>query len=146
MHKIDIIGKWTTNCSLMKVIVCGPIAYGNIEKIKVFQKILEKKGYTVIDQFKSNEMDYKSVDDFRDKKELAEKIVKNDFACIKECDVLVAVCDLPSFGTAMEIYHAKMLSKKVIVLNEKVQPSPWPIAFADKIVRNLDELIRYLDY
>lgn len=124
----------------MKVIVCGPIAYGNIEEIRMIQKILEKEGYNVIDQFKLTEMDYSSIEDFRDRREVAERIVKNDLMFIDECDILVALCDRPSFGTAIETFYAKMHGKIVIVLSGKPQPSPWPIAFADTIVKSLDEL------
>jgi nucleoside 2-deoxyribosyltransferase len=124
----------------MKVIVCGPIAYGSVEEIRMVQKFLEKEGYDVIDQFKLSEMDYSSVEDFRDRREVAERIVKNDLAFVDECDILVALCDGPSFGTAIETFYAKMHGKTVIVLSEKPQPSPWPIAFADTIVKSLDEL------
>ncbi|MGB9728174.1 MAG: nucleoside 2-deoxyribosyltransferase [Nitrososphaeria archaeon] len=124
----------------MKVIVCGPIAYGSVEEIRLIQKILEKEGYDVIDQFKVNGMDYSFVKDFRDKRDVAENIVKNDLAFIDECDILVALCDSPSFGTAIEAFYAKMHGKIVVVLSGRPQPSPWPIAFADAIVRSLNEL------
>lgn len=124
----------------MKVIVCGPIAYGSLEEVRLIQKILEKEGYDVIDQFKVSEMDYSCVKDFSDKKDVAEKIVKNDLAFIDKCDILVALCDTPSFGTAIEIFYAKMHGKIVVVLSGRLQPSPWPIAFADFIVRSLNEL------
>jgi len=128
----------------MKLIVCGPIAYGKIQEIKELQRILKEKGFGVIDQFQEKKMDYSSIEDFRGKKRLAEKIVRNDLKFIEKCDVVVAICDKPSFGTAMEIYYAKGLGKKVIVLNETAQRSPWPIAFADQIVKNKEELIKAL--
>jgi len=128
----------------MKLLVCGPVAHGNIQKIRELQNFLKKEGFNVIDQFREEEMDYSSIRDFRDKKRLAERIVKNDLKFIEECDVIVAICDKPSFGTAIEIYYAKKLGKKVIVLNEEAQPSPWPIAFAEHVVRSKEELIKIL--
>ena len=128
----------------MKLLVCGPVAHGNIQKIRELQNFLKKEGFNVIDQFREEEMDYSSIRDFRDKKRLAERIVENDLKFIEECDVMVAVCDKPSFGTAIEIYYAKKLGKKVIVLNEEAQPSPWPIAFAEQVVRSKEELIEVL--
>ncbi|RLI22734.1 hypothetical protein DRO54_00365 [Candidatus Bathyarchaeota archaeon] len=119
----------------MRLMVCGPIAYGNIKKIKELQNFLRENGFNVIDQFREEEMNYSGVRDFRDKKKLAERIVENDLKFVDECDVIVAICDEPSFGTAMEIHYAKKLGKKVVIFNEKAQPSPWPIAFADHIVK-----------
>mgnify|MGYP000094191052 CR=1 FL=1 len=128
----------------MKLIVCGPIAYGNIREIKELQRSLREEGFEVIDQFQDKKMDYSSIEDFRGKKRLAEKIVRNDLEFIEKCDVVVAICDKPSFGTAIEIYYAKKLGKKVIVLNKEAQQSPWPIAFADQLVKNKEELIEAL--
>ena len=128
----------------MKLIVCGPIAYGNIREIKELQRSLREEGFEAIDQFQDKKMDYSSIEDFRGKKRLAEKIVRNDLKFIEKCDVVVAICDKPSFGTAIEIYYAKKLGKKVIVLNKEAQQSPWPIAFADQLVKNKEELIEAL--
>ncbi len=128
----------------MKILVCGPMAYGSIERIRRLQKILEQEMFEVVDQFQSKEMDYSNVKDFRDNKELAEKIVLNDLSFIEKSDIIVAICDQPSFGTAVEIYYAKMLGKRVIVLNEIEQPSPWPIAFADVIVKDMSTLLDIL--
>lgn len=128
----------------MKIFVCGPIAYGGIEKIRRLQKILEQEMFEVIDQFQSKEMVYSNVKDFRDNKKLAEVIVLNDLSFIEKSDIIVAMCDQPSFGTAVEIYYARMLGKKVVVLNEIEQPSPWPIAFADIIVKDMNTLLNIL--
>jgi len=128
----------------MKLLVCGPVAHGSIQKIRELQNFLKEEGFNVIDQFRKEEMNYSSIRDFRDKKQLAERIVENDLKFIEECDVIVAICDKPSFGTAIEIYYAKKLGKKVIVLNEEAQPSPWPIAFAEHVVRSKEELIEVL--
>ena len=127
----------------MKVIVCGPVAYGNIQRIKELQSFLRQNGFKVVDHFQRG-MDYSDVKDFRDKRELAVSIVKNDLYNIKNCDVMVAICDQPSFGTAVEIYYAKKLGKKIVVFSEKSVASPWPIAFSDYIVKSSEELVKVL--
>jgi len=127
----------------MKIMVCGPIAGKGVDEIKLFQKVLIENGFQVVNQLKAR-MNYSYIDDFRNKKQLAKRIVVNDLKFIEKSDVIVAICNEPSFGTAIEIYYAKKLGKKVIVLNEEAQPSPWPIAFADQIVKSKDELIKTL--
>lgn len=128
----------------MKIFVCGPIAFGGVEEIRRLQKILEREMFEVIDQFQSKEMDYSGVKDFRGDRRLAQAIVSNDLSLIEGSDLIVAICNKPSFGTAIEIYYAKMSGKKVIVLNEVEQPSPWPIAFADAVVEDVGSLINVL--
>jgi nucleoside 2-deoxyribosyltransferase len=126
----------------LKVIVCGAIADKGISKIRKIQSLLKEKGFHVIDQI--SDEDYSKVKDFRDKKNLAEEIVKHDLDFIKESDIVVALIDRPSFGVAMEIYFAKNLGKKVIIMSKRRVPSPWPIAFSDRITRDEEQLMLVL--
>jgi nucleoside 2-deoxyribosyltransferase len=128
----------------MKLMVCGPVARGGIEKIRCFQDFLRRNGFDLIDQFQFEAMDYSRIQDFRGKNELSKKIVKNDLDFIENCDAIVALCDEPSFGTAIEIYYAKNKGKKVIIFNERPQPSPWPIAYKDFLAKNERELLKIL--
>ena len=128
----------------MKIMVCGPIGYGNVDEIKELQKNLRARGFKIVNQFENEGMDYSHVKDFRNQKELADRIVKNDLEFIKKADVIVAICNEPSFGTAMEISEAKKLGKTVIVFSEKPLASPWPIAYSNHIVISEDELIELL--
>jgi len=89
-------------------------------------------------------MDYSDIKDFRDKRELAEKIVKHDLEFVKKGDVIVAVSNGPSYGTAIEMYVAKRLGKRVILYSEEEVPTPWPIAFSDITVHDLDSLVSSL--
>ncbi|MEM3692691.1 MAG: nucleoside 2-deoxyribosyltransferase [Candidatus Bathyarchaeia archaeon] len=113
----------------LKLLICGSVGYGRIEKIRFLQNYLRENGFNVIDQFQIEMMDYSEIKDFRDKSELAKMIVKNDLSFIEKCDAIIALCDEPSFGTAIEIYYAKNIGKTVIILNKQPQPSPWPIAY-----------------
>jgi len=119
--------------------VCGAIANKGVSKIRKVQSLLKERGFHVIDQI-SNE-DYSKIKDFRDKKNLAEEIIKHDLDCIKESDLVVALIDKPSYGVAMENYFAKAMGKKVITISKRKVPSPWPIAFSDLIVHDEEHLI-----
>jgi len=46
-------------------------------------------------------------------------IVKNDISLIKNCDILIAYIEKPTYGTIMEICYAKQFKKKVYVINQK---------------------------
>jgi len=128
----------------MKIMVCGSIGYGGLSRIREIQSLLKKSGFTVIDHV-TKDMDYSSIKDFRDKEELAEKIVDHDLDFVKKSDIIVAISDRPSYGTAIEMLVAKELGKKVILLSEKEVPTPWPIAFSNHIVKNKEELISILN-
>lgn len=128
----------------LKVLVCGPIGYGELPKIRLIQSLLKERGFAVLDHISNEHMDYSRVKDFRDKQDLAKRIVEHDLEFIKKGDVIVAIINEPSYGTAIEMFVAKKLGKKVIAYSEKEIPTPWPIAFSDIIVRSCDELISAL--
>lgn len=53
-------------------------------------------------------------------------IINGDEADIRACGVVLAVCDTPSWGTAMEIRLAhRELGKPVVVVCANPWPSPW---------------------
>jgi len=122
----------------MKVIVCGSVGYGGIDKIRELQSYLRNKGFNVIDQFEG--ADYSYVDDFRDDPDLCWKIVENDLRRVEEANALVLVSDMPSFGSAMEAYKFSMSGKPVIAYTEDKARSPWPLFIARKTCRNKEEL------
>jgi nucleoside 2-deoxyribosyltransferase len=128
----------------LKVLVCGPIGYGELAKIRVIQSLLKEKGFVVLDHISNEHMDYSRIKDFRDKQDLAKRIVEHDLEFIKKGDVIVAIINRPSYGTAVEMFVAKKLGKKVISYSEKEVPTPWPIAFSDIVVRSYNELISAL--
>lgn len=95
----------------------------------------------MLDHISEEHMDYTDVKDFRDKRELAKRIVKHDLEFIKKGDVIVAISNGPSYGTAIEMFVAKQLGKRVILYSEEEVPTPWPIAFSDTTVNDLDSLV-----
>lgn len=128
----------------MKIMVCGSIGYGGLSKIRKIQSLLKENGFTVVDQI-SKDIVCGGSKDFRNEKKLSEKVVKHDLGFVKKSDVIVVIADAPSYGTAIEMFVAKELGKKVIVFSEKEIPTPWPIAFSDYIVNSYKELILYLE-
>lgn len=125
----------------MKVVVCGSIGYGGLSEIREIQSLLRKEGFTVLDHISEEGMDYSDVKDFRNKTELAKKIVRHDLDFIRASDVVVGIANKPSYGTAIEIFVAKELGKKIVFFSEDRVPTPWPIAFSDRIVTNRRDLI-----
>lgn len=125
----------------LKILVCGSIGYGGLSEIREIQSLLRKEGFAVVDHLAEKGMDYSKIKDFRNRKVLAEKIVKHDLDFVRKSDVVVALLNRPSYGTAVEIFVAKKLGKKVVFLSEKQVPTPWPIAISDRIVKSKEELV-----
>lgn len=128
----------------MKIMVCGSIGYGGLAKIRKIQSLLKKNGFTVVDQI-FKEVVCSGIKDFRNEQKLAEKVVRHDLNCVKKSDVIVVMADAPSYGTAIEMFVAKELGKKVILFSEKEIPTPWSIAFSDCIVKSTEKLILRLE-
>lgn len=126
----------------MKIIVCGSVGYGGIEKIKSLQEFLREEGHEVIDQFEN--ADYSYVDDFRYKDDLCKKIVSRDMSLIDEADILILIADNPSFGSAIEAYKFSMSGKAVIAYAGDKVRSPWSIFFAQKVCGSKEELINVI--
>ena len=58
--------------------------------------------------------------------EAVAEIVEGDKADIDACDVVIASCPRPSYGTAMEILYAWEVGKPVVVMHpEGSAVSPW---------------------
>ncbi|MGA7367925.1 MAG: nucleoside 2-deoxyribosyltransferase [Nitrososphaeraceae archaeon] len=125
--------------------VCGSIGYGGVDKIRQMYTILRRKGFEIVDHLVHKGMDYSDVRDFRNKKELSQQIVSHDLQYIEKADVIIVVANGPSYGTGIEMYIAKNLNKKVILLANDPVPTPWPVNFSDYITRNEDGLITLLE-
>jgi len=128
----------------MKILVCGSIGYGGVERIRNIQTLLRNEGITVIDQISEEGMDYSDIKDFRDKPDIAAKIVEHDLKFVEKSDVIVVVSNGPSYGTAIEMYTAKQSGKKVVTLCEDEVPTPWLIFLSSDIVKTKRDLINRL--
>ena len=65
------------------------------------------------------------------------QIVTGDLDAIDECDVVLAMCLSPSWGTAMEIKYASDVGKHVIAVVDTDKPSPWLIYHTVRRCRGL---------
>ncbi len=103
--------------------------------------LLVNHGFSVEDHILHKGMDYSHITDFRDKQNLSSEIVKYDLNYIKNSDVVVVVANGPSYGTAIEMFVAKSLGKKIILFAKETVPTPWPVHFSDHIATSEDQLI-----
>jgi nucleoside 2-deoxyribosyltransferase len=128
--------------------LCGSIGYGGINEIKNLYTLLVNKGFSVIDHIVHTGTDYSHIKDFRDKQDLSFKIINSDLKYIENSDAIVAIANGPSYGTAIEIFVAKNLGKKIILFAKDPVPTPWPVYFSDHIATSeeqLYEILRNLD-
>lgn len=124
----------------MKIMVCGSIGFGGIEKIRKLYDLLQNQGFEIINHIEAKNMDYSDVQDFRDEPLLSKEIVEHDLSYIDKVDVLVVLVGTPSFGTAIEAFVAKDKGKKVILFAPDPLPTPWPLYFSDHHVKSEKEL------
>jgi nucleoside 2-deoxyribosyltransferase len=128
--------------------LCGSIGYGGINEIKNLYALLVNKGFSVIDHIVHIGTDYSHIKDFRYKQDLSFKIINNDLKYIENSDAIVAIANGPSYGTAIEIFVAKNLGKKIILFAKDPVPTPWPVYFSDHIATSEEQLygiLRNLD-
>jgi nucleoside 2-deoxyribosyltransferase len=71
-------------------------------------------------------------------------IVEKDKKDIMMSDTLLALCEQPSFGTAMEILFAWSLQKQIVVVSS--YGSPWIKYHASVMFKTLDEAIASLSF
>lgn len=97
---------------------------------------------------KRNIMSLKPTDaDYRGRETIAgipKQIVESDKKSIMLCDTLLAKCDHPSYGTAMEVYFAWSLRKQVIVVTNSF--SPWIRYHADHVFPTVEEAVNNLQF
>ena len=77
---------------------------------------------------------------------IAAEIVAGDIEDIKASDAVLVFFDKPSVGTSMEVFYAKhVLSKPVVVIDASDKPlSPWLIHHSDFRSRNMAEALMLL--
>jgi nucleoside 2-deoxyribosyltransferase len=121
--------------------VCGSIGYGGINEIKNTYAFLWNHGFSIVDHIVHKGMDYSHITDFRDKQALSSKIVQHDLKYIESSDIVIVIANGPSYGTAIEMFVAKSLGKKIILFAKDPVPTPWPIHFSDHIVTSEDQLL-----
>ena len=70
-------------------------------------------------------------------------IVKRDKNWIMTCDTILAKCDFPSYGTAMEIMFAWSLQKQIIAVT--TSHSPWIRYHANHVFSTIDQALEQFE-
>ena len=105
---------------------------------KTVSALLRKKG---VQSLKPTDADYRGKETIAG---IPTQIVERDKRDIVTCDTILAKCDQPSWGTAMEIMFAWSLHKQIIVVTSSM--SPWIRYHADYVFPTLDEAINAMEY
>ena len=71
----------------------------------------------------------------------AAEIVENDILDIKQCGAVVAMCERPSWGTAMEIWFMHTGGIAVHAVCSSPNPSPWLVYCCAAIYSSLDAAV-----
>lgn len=75
---------------------------------------------------------------------IAKQVVERDKRDIVACDTILAKCDMPSYGTAMEIQFAWSLHKQIIVVTSSM--SPWIRYHANYVFPTVEAAINAMEY
>lgn len=132
---------------MIKVFISGPIQ-GMEDKQEYraeIRRILEAKGYEVIDPWEREKVIYKGSREDWWKDVPPRDFIDRDLRDVERCAVLIAYLPRLSAGTCMELFYAKLKGKKVISIIEFDNPSPWITLHSDVILRSLDELRDYIE-
>lgn len=125
---------WAARRRQPRVYLCGPINGCTDDEATTWREQVKTAlgADACIDPMRR---DYRGRED-----ECVDEIVAGDLADIEAATVILANCWAPSFGTAMELWHARR--KPVVVIAPPGKPvSPWLRHVADDVVHNLDDAI-----
>lgn len=78
---------------------------------------------------------------------IAAEIVAGDIEDIQQSDAILVYFDKPSVGTAMEVFYAKhVLGKYVVVIDASDKPlSPWLVHHSDQQTRHISVALATLN-
>jgi nucleoside 2-deoxyribosyltransferase len=65
------------------------------------------------------------------------RVVEEDKGDIDSCDIVLASCHRPSFGTSMELLYAWERDKDVYAISDNDKISPWLLYHSKKYLRAL---------
>lgn len=120
----------------MKVYLCGPIMNKTDDECKGWRAIATKALPDVLDPMRR---------DFRgNERHNAFKIVSGDKEDIRKSDVVLAMCEEPSWGTAMEIMYAQSIGLMVVSVCSKATRSPWVTYHSVTVLDDLDSAIEFI--
>ncbi len=78
---------------------------------------------------------------------IAAEIVAGDIEDIQACDAVLVFFDKPSVGTSMEVFYAKhVLGKLVVVIDAQDKPlSPWMLHHSDSQTKHTSVALATID-
>jgi nucleoside 2-deoxyribosyltransferase len=122
-----------------KVYLAGAI-YGTTNAEQEWRKVATEALSGIYDVINPLDRDYRGV-----KFDVVNstKLVKEDMLGVDNASVVLANCEKPGWGTAMEIFYAHMKGKPVLFFTSNDNPSPWLFARARK-TSSLEEAISEL--
>ena len=125
--------------------IAGPIQgfESKQEYRSTLAKILAQKGYDSVDPWKRESVLYSAEKGNLSKEEMA-GFIRRDLSDIDRCDLFVAYLPRLSAGTCMELFHAKNLGKRTIVISMMEDLSPWIVYHSDILIKSIDELRKLL--
>lgn len=75
-----------------------------------------------------------------------ESIIDSDLEDIDWCDAVLAMCLVPGWGTAMEIFYAFNIARKPVYIVAPESCSPWLMVHCTKRFDSLDEALDALTH
>lgn len=102
------------------VYLCGAINGRTDSECKDWRELAKARldvGFNCLDPMRR---DYRGAED-----QSVETIVSGDIKDIDDSDIVLAVADAPSWGTAMEIFYANSISVYVVTVCGQSRISPW---------------------
>ncbi len=126
---------------MKKVIyLCGPINNCSDNECKDWREYIKNKLSDKYDFLDPMRRDYRGIENSS-----VNEIVQGDYDDLKNSDIILALTGTPSWGTAMEIHHAKIiLNKQVISVCNSERISPWLKYHSTTLVKTLDEAVNLL--
>jgi len=124
-----------------KLYLCGPINGRTDEDATVWRESVKTTGnFECLDPMRR---------DYRGRElepGIAAEIVAGDIEDIQAADAILVFYDKPSVGTSMELFYAKhVLGKPVVLIDASDKPlSPWLIHHSDYVTKSVSSALTYL--
>ena len=125
-----------------KIFISGPIQGMETEQSyrDVIREICTRLGYEPVDPWQREKIIYKGKEHGWWLRVPAADFIRRDLEDIEKCDVLVAYLPKLSAGTCMELFYAKLKSKKTVCICQIENPSPWIIVHSDVVLERIEDL------
>jgi hypothetical protein len=122
---------------MKRVYLCGPINGCTDAQCKDWREFAKSKLNSWTDPMRR---------DYRGREgDFYREIVELDKVDVRECDIVLANCPMPSVGTSMEILLAWQLGKIVVIVHPPGKISPWLVYHSTCVVSSMEEAINFIN-